>query len=84
MPFGKPGAAEFGTYFIGYSRDLWVIEQMLRNMFVGDPAGSHDRILDFSRAVTGTTFFVPSNDVLGSLADVAAGSRDASDVARQA
>ena len=57
---------------------------MLRNMFVGDPAGSHDRILDFSRAVTGTTFFVPSNDVLGSLADVAAGSRDASDVARQA
>jgi putative iron-dependent peroxidase len=69
MPFGRPGAGEFGTYFIGYARELWVIEQMLRRMFVGDPVGSYDRILDFSRAVTGSTFFVPSNDVLESLAD---------------
>jgi porphyrinogen peroxidase len=71
MPFGRPGAAEFGTLFIGYARDLWVIERMLHNMFIGDPAGSHDRILDFSTAVTGTTFFVPSNDVLESVADIA-------------
>ncbi|PJJ55143.1 Dyp-type peroxidase [Compostimonas suwonensis] len=69
MPFGRPGQGEFGTYFIGYSRDLWVIEHMLRNMFVGDPAGSHDRILDFSTAVTGTAFFVPSNEVLEGLAE---------------
>jgi putative iron-dependent peroxidase len=67
MPFGSPGAGEFGTYFIGYARELWVITQMLRNMFVGDPLGDYDRILDFSHAVTGTTFFVPSNDVLESL-----------------
>ena len=39
---------EFGTYFIGYARDPDVIEQMLRNMFIGDPPGNHDRILDFS------------------------------------
>lgn len=69
MPFGRPGHDEFGTYFIGYSRDLWVIEQMLTNMFVGDPVGSYDRILDVSRAVTGTTFFAPSNDVLESFGD---------------
>jgi porphyrinogen peroxidase len=69
MPFGRPGHAEFGTYFIGYSRDLWVTEQMLRNMFVGDPVGDYDRILDVSRAVTGTTFFAPSNDVLESFGD---------------
>jgi porphyrinogen peroxidase len=68
MPFGRPGEGEFGTYFIGYSRDLWVIEHMLRNMFIGDPRGAYDRILDFSRAVTGTTFFVPSNDLLESIA----------------
>ncbi|MCU1415044.1 MAG: Dyp-type peroxidase [Microbacteriaceae bacterium] len=68
MPFGRPGAGEFGTYFIGYARELWVITQMLRNMFMGDPFGDYDRILDFSRAVTGTTFFVPSNDVLEALA----------------
>ncbi len=69
MPFGRPGHAEFGTYFIGYARELWVIEEMLRHMFVGDPVGSYDRILDVSTAVTGSTYFVPSNDVLESLAD---------------
>jgi len=69
MPFGRPGQGEFGTYFIGYSRRLWVIEKMLERMFVGDPVGSHDRILDFSTAVTGTTFFVPTRGFLEALAD---------------
>jgi putative iron-dependent peroxidase len=64
MPFGRPGHGEFGTYFIGYARDLAVIERMIRNMFLGDPVGEYDRILDFSTAVTGTSFFVPSNDLL--------------------
>ncbi|TXN29666.1 Dyp-type peroxidase [Lacisediminihabitans profunda] len=68
MPFGRPGRGEFGTYFIGYARELWVIEQMLRHMFVGDPVGEYDRILDFSTATTGTTFFVPSLEVLEGLA----------------
>ncbi len=67
MPFGQPGAGEFGTYFIGYSRRLWVIERMLERMFIGDPPGLHDRILDFSRAHTGTTFFAPSATFLSSL-----------------
>jgi putative iron-dependent peroxidase len=67
MPFGRPGSAEFGTYFIGYARELWVIEQMLHNMFIGDPPGAYDRLLDYSTAVTGTTFFVPSFEVLASL-----------------
>lgn len=67
MPFGSPASGEYGTYFIGYSRKLWVIEKMLERMFVGSPPGLHDRILDFSRPVTGTTFFVPSADTLASL-----------------
>jgi putative iron-dependent peroxidase len=29
-----------------------VIEEMLQNMFIGDPPGNYDRILDFSTAVT--------------------------------
>ena len=33
---------------------------MLTNMFVGRPPGNYDRLLDFSRAVTGSLFFVPS------------------------
>lgn len=67
MPFGRPGQAEFGTYFIGYSRDLALIERMIRNMFVGDPVGEYDRLLDFSTAVTGTSFFIPANDLLAGL-----------------
>jgi putative iron-dependent peroxidase len=67
MPFGAPGSGEFGTYFIGYSRRLWVIEKMLQRMFVGEPPGLHDRILEFSRPLTGTTFFAPSASLLASL-----------------
>ncbi|HEY2318407.1 MAG TPA: Dyp-type peroxidase [Solirubrobacteraceae bacterium] len=64
MPFGRVGAGEYGTYFIGYARAPAVIERMLCNMFVGSPPGTTDRILDFSVAVTGTLFFVPSSDLL--------------------
>jgi porphyrinogen peroxidase len=60
MPFGQPGHGEFGTYFIGYSRSPRTIEQMLENMFIGRPPGNYDRILDFSRPVTGNLFFVPT------------------------
>jgi porphyrinogen peroxidase len=64
MPFGRVGAAEFGTYFIGYARTPEVIEQMLSNMFLGKPPAAYDRILDFSTAVTGSLFFVPTPDFL--------------------
>jgi porphyrinogen peroxidase len=60
MPFGDVGKAEFGTYFIGYARSPRRTEQMLTNMFVGNPPGNYDRLLDFSQAVTGSLFFVPS------------------------
>jgi putative iron-dependent peroxidase len=69
MPFGRPGHAEFGTYFIGYSRSPRTIEQMLENMFIGRPPGNYDRLLDFSRAVTGNLFFVPSATFLDNVAD---------------
>jgi putative iron-dependent peroxidase len=64
MPFGRVGAMEFGTYFIGYARSPDVIEQMLTNMFIGKPPGNTDRILDFSTALSGSLFFVPSRDFL--------------------
>lgn len=67
MPFGSPASGEFGTYFIGYSRRLWVIERMLQRMFIGDPPGLHDRLLNFSKPLTGTTFFAPSASLLASL-----------------
>lgn len=64
MPFGEIGKGEFGTYYIGYSRSAAVTEQMMRNMFLGDPPGNTDRLLDFSTAVTGGMFFVPTVDFL--------------------
>ncbi len=67
MAFGRPGAGEFGTYFIGYAADPEVTELMLHNMFIGKPMGNYDRILDFSTAVTGALFFVPSVDFLDDL-----------------
>jgi porphyrinogen peroxidase len=67
MPFGRVGAREFGTYFIGYAATPRVTEQMLRNMFIGDPPGNHDRLLDFSTAVTGSLFFAPSANFLDDL-----------------
>ncbi|MGW2372378.1 MULTISPECIES: Dyp-type peroxidase [Kitasatospora] len=65
MAFGSfERGGEFGTYFIGYARDPGVTEEMLRNMFLGDPPGTTDRLLDFSTAVTGSLFYVPSADFL--------------------
>jgi putative iron-dependent peroxidase len=64
MPFGTIGKGEFGTYFIGYAATPSVTEQMLQNMFIGKPPGNSDRILDFSTAITGSLFFVPSADML--------------------
>ncbi|MGE4337041.1 MAG: Dyp-type peroxidase [Pigmentiphaga sp.] len=69
MPFGRPGHGEFGTYFIGYAKSPQPIEQMLENMFVGLPPGNYDRLLDFSTAVTGGLFFVPSQPLLETLAE---------------
>ena len=69
MPFANPGRGEYGTYFIGYSRHLWVTEKMLERMFIGDPPPLHDRILDFSKAVTGAVFFAPARSFLAGLGD---------------
>jgi putative iron-dependent peroxidase len=76
MPFGDIKRGEFGTYFIGYAKSPATTEKMLENMFVGQPPGNYDRLLDFSRAVTGTLFFVPSAtflDNVGSVAPAASG-----------
>jgi putative iron-dependent peroxidase len=78
MPFGRAAEKEFGTYFIGYARSPRTIEQMLENMFVGQPPGNYDRLLDFSVAKTGNLFFVPSATFLQNIADddPAAGASD--------
>jgi porphyrinogen peroxidase len=71
MPFGDVGKGEFGTYFIGYARSPSRIEQMLQNMFVGNPPGNYDRLLDVSRAATGSLYFVPTASFLEEAATLA-------------
>jgi porphyrinogen peroxidase len=67
MPFGSVGAGEFGTYYAAYCATPSVTERMLERMFIGDPPGNYDRILDFSTAVTGNLFFAPSAGFLDDL-----------------
>lgn len=81
LPFGSLSEGTFGTYFIGYSADVDVTEQMLKRMFLGDGDATHDRILDFSTAVTGTNFFVPTDNFLEDPDSVLAAAKAASDAA---
>lgn len=64
MPFGQVGVGEYGTYYAGYARTPTVTERMLQRMFLGTEDAAHDRILDFSTAVTGCLFFLPPQSFL--------------------
>lgn len=64
MPFGNISNNEMGTYFIAYASTFSTVKKMLNNMFIGDPPGNYDRLLDFSTARTGSVFFVPTLDML--------------------
>ena len=68
MPFGTVGNNELGTYFICYASTFSTVRKMLMNMFMGVDGANYDRLLDFSTAVTGTLFFVPTVDMLGDFA----------------
>jgi len=67
MPFGSVKEGEFGTYYIAYAATPDVPELMLRRMFLGEPYGTYDRILDFSTPLTGSLFYVPTADFLDDL-----------------
>jgi putative iron-dependent peroxidase len=64
MVFGNPSKGEIGTYFIAYASTFSTTHKMLERMFIGDPPGNYDRILDFSKAYTGSLFFAPSLEIL--------------------
>ena len=69
MPFGELGSGRVRHVLHRLRRHPDVTEQMLVNMFIGNPPGNYDRILDFSTAVTGSLFFAPSADFLDDLPD---------------
>ena len=69
MPFGSAVEGDSGTYFIGYSRRLWVTERMLERTRQGSPPATYDRKLHLPGPVTGTTFFVPASPYLLAIDD---------------
>lgn len=69
MPFANTSKGEYGTYFIGYASTFSTTRQMLVNMFIGNPKGNTDRLLDFSTPTTGTLFFVPSYNIIDKLGE---------------
>ena len=66
FPYGT--VSEAGVFFIAYTKNLAIPERMLRRIYGNDGDGIHDRLMDFTTAVSGTNFFVPSLEVLHSLA----------------
>ncbi|MGV9668507.1 Dyp-type peroxidase [Nocardia niigatensis] len=72
MPFGSVQDGEFGTYYIAYADDPAITENMLIRMFMGSADAAYDRILDFSTAITGTSFFAPPAGFFDALPDAPA------------
>jgi putative iron-dependent peroxidase len=66
FPYGT--VSEKGLFFIAYTKDLTIPEKMLQRMMGVSGDGLHDRLMDYTHAVSGATFFAPSLKVLQSLA----------------
>lgn len=62
MPYGD--SSEAGLYFIAYGASLHPFEAMLESMICGDREGHYDHLMNYTRAVTGASFFMPSVDFL--------------------
>ncbi|MCC6847567.1 MAG: Dyp-type peroxidase [Deltaproteobacteria bacterium] len=62
LPYGD--ASEAGLFFIAYCRTPDIPERMLARMMGTSGDGVHDRLMEFSRAVSGAHFFAPSLPVL--------------------
>jgi putative iron-dependent peroxidase len=65
FPYGT--TSERGIFFMAYTKDLTRPEKMLRRMVGTAGDGLHDRLLEFTRAVSGANFFAPSLRLLRSL-----------------
>lgn len=65
LPFSLDGPDESGSCLVAYASSAGALDRMLRDRFVGDADGRTDPALDFSTAVTGGLFFVPTRDRLG-------------------
>jgi putative iron-dependent peroxidase len=65
FPYGT--VSEAGLFFIAYTRSLDIPQKMLHRMLGATGDGLHDHLMDFTRAVSGATFFAPSLRMLRAL-----------------
>ncbi len=65
VPYGT--VAEHGLYFVAFSADRSRFDIMLARMFGTDGDGSHDRLTDFSRPVSGAYYYAPPLNLLAEL-----------------
>ncbi len=66
VPYGT--VREHGLYFVAFSADQSRYDRMLARMFGTTGDGVHDRLIDFSRPVSGAYYFAPSLNALNELA----------------
>jgi putative iron-dependent peroxidase len=64
-PFGN--VAEHGLYFLAFSRDPARFDVQLARMFGASGDGVHDRLIEFSRPLTSSNWFAPSEESLNTL-----------------
>lgn len=69
LPYGD-GNGEQGLFFIAYTKNLGIIDDMLEHMFGTTGDGIHDRLLHFVTAVDGAYFFAPSEELLEEVLEV--------------
>ena len=63
LPYGD-GKGEQGLFFVAYTNNLKIIDEMLKRMFGTAGDGIHDRLLHFTTAVDGAYYFAPSDELL--------------------
>ncbi|MDD9877670.1 MAG: Dyp-type peroxidase, partial [Magnetovibrio sp.] len=64
-PYGT--VAEHGLYFLAFACDIGRFQVQLDGMYGVAGDGLHDRITEFSKAVTGAYWFAPDADTLANL-----------------
>jgi putative iron-dependent peroxidase len=69
LPYGD-GKGEQGLFFIAYTKNLVIIDDMLEHMFGTTGDGIHDRLLHFVTAVDGAYFFAPSEELLEEVLEI--------------
>jgi putative iron-dependent peroxidase len=65
MPYGN--VTDHGTMFVGFSAEQRPLQDMLASM-AGVKSGTRDALTKFTRALTGSYYFIPSIESLRSLA----------------